>query len=55
MTTRFASEGMRLLNFNVEAQCTPSRACLLTGRYAVPVVESEDDSEPSAGEDAEKS
>lgn len=31
---RLAAEGMRLLNFNVEAQCTPSRACLLTGRYA---------------------
>jgi arylsulfatase A-like enzyme len=30
-----ASEGMHLLNFNVEAQCTPSRAALLTGRYAV--------------------
>jgi arylsulfatase len=30
-----ASEGMRLLNFNVEAQCTPSRAAILTGRYAV--------------------
>jgi arylsulfatase A-like enzyme len=30
-----ASEGMRLLNFNVEAQCSPSRAALLTGRYAV--------------------
>jgi arylsulfatase A-like enzyme len=30
-----ASEGMRLLNFDVEAQCTPSRAALLTGRYAV--------------------
>ena len=30
-----ASEGMRLLNFNVEAQCTPSRAALLTGRYAI--------------------
>jgi arylsulfatase A-like enzyme len=27
-----ASEGMRLTNFNVEAQCTPSRAALLTGR-----------------------
>jgi arylsulfatase A-like enzyme len=23
-----ASEGMRLLNFNVEAQCTPSRSAL---------------------------
>ncbi|MCC6587025.1 MAG: arylsulfatase [Bryobacterales bacterium] len=32
---RFASEGTRLLNFNVEAQCVPSRAALLTGRYAV--------------------
>ncbi|MFZ9002501.1 MAG: sulfatase-like hydrolase/transferase [Robiginitalea sp.] len=30
-----ASEGMRLLNFNVEAQCTPSRAAILTGRYAI--------------------
>ncbi len=30
-----ASEGCRLLNFNVEAQCTPSRAALMTGRYAV--------------------
>lgn len=30
-----ASEGLRLLNFNVEAQCTPSRAALMTGRYAI--------------------
>ena len=30
-----ASEGMQLLNFNVEAQCTPSRAAIMTGRYAV--------------------
>jgi arylsulfatase A-like enzyme len=30
-----AAEGTRLLNFNVEAQCTPSRAALMTGRYAV--------------------
>jgi len=30
-----ASEGMRLTNFNVEAQCTPSRASLMTGRYPV--------------------
>jgi len=30
-----ANEGMKLLNFNVEAQCTPSRAAILTGRYAV--------------------
>ncbi len=32
---KLATEGMRLLNFNVEAQCTPSRAALMTGRYAV--------------------
>lgn len=32
---RLSGEGMRLLNFNVEAQCVPSRAALLTGRYAV--------------------
>lgn len=31
---QLASEGTRLLNFNVEAQCTPSRAALMTGRYA---------------------
>ena len=30
-----ASEGMRLTNYNVEAQCTPSRASLMTGRYPV--------------------
>ena len=30
-----ASEGMRLLNFNVEAQCTPSRSALITGRFAI--------------------
>lgn len=30
-----AKEGMRLLNFNVEVQCTPSRAALMTGRYAI--------------------
>src|SRR3954451_10527235 len=32
---KLASEGMRLLNFNVEAQCTPSRSALMTGRFAV--------------------
>ena len=32
---KLATEGMRLLNYNVEAQCTPSRAALLTGRYAI--------------------
>jgi arylsulfatase A-like enzyme len=30
-----AGEGMRLLNFNVEAQCTPSRSALPTGRFAI--------------------
>jgi arylsulfatase A-like enzyme len=30
-----AGEGMRPLNFNVEAQCTPSRSALLTGRFAI--------------------
>ena len=29
-----ANEGMHLLNYNVEAQRTPSRATLMTGRYA---------------------
>ena len=29
-----ADEGHQLLNFNVEAQCTPSRAAIMTGRYA---------------------
>lgn len=32
---KLAAEGTRLLNFNVEAQCVPSRAALLTGRYAI--------------------
>jgi arylsulfatase len=30
-----ASEGLRLLNFNVEAQCTPSRSAVLTGRHPI--------------------
>lgn len=30
-----ADEGVRLTNFNVEAQCTPSRSALMTGRYAI--------------------
>lgn len=29
-----AAEGFRSTNFNVEAQCSPSRSALLTGRYA---------------------
>jgi arylsulfatase len=32
---KLASEGTRLLNFNVEAQCTPSRSAILTGRFAI--------------------
>jgi arylsulfatase A-like enzyme len=32
---KLAAEGMRLLHFNVEASCTPSRAAIMTGRYAV--------------------
>ena len=30
-----AADGLRLLNFNVEAQCTPSRSALLTGRHPI--------------------
>ena len=30
-----AAEGLKLLNFNVEAQCTPSRSAILTGRHPI--------------------
>ena len=30
-----AGEGLRLLNFNVEPQCTPSRSALMTGRHPI--------------------
>ncbi len=30
-----AAEGMRLLNFNVEPQCTPSRSAFMTGRRPI--------------------
>ena len=29
---KLASEGLRLTNFNVEVQCTPSRLAIMTGR-----------------------
>jgi arylsulfatase A-like enzyme len=32
---RLAGEGMRLENYNTEAQCTPTRAAILTGRMPV--------------------
>ncbi len=30
-----ADEGLRLTNYNVEAECVPSRAALMTGRYGI--------------------
>ena len=32
---RLANEGMRLQNFNVEPQCTPTRSALMTGRRPI--------------------
>src|SRR5215468_5646363 len=32
---KLAAEGTRLLNFNVEAQCTPSRSAIMTGRFSI--------------------
>jgi len=32
---KLAAEGMRLTNFNVEPQCTPSRSALMTGRHPI--------------------
>src|SRR4051812_49353099 len=32
---KLGTEGTRLLNFNVEAQCTPSRSAILTGRFSI--------------------
>ena len=32
---QLATEGMRLTNFNVEAQCTPSRSAIMTGRFSI--------------------
>ncbi|HBE69704.1 MAG TPA: arylsulfatase, partial [Planctomycetaceae bacterium] len=44
---QLASQGFRSTNFNVEAQCTPSRAALLTGRYAIRTGNAEVPIEPS--------
>lgn len=32
---KLAAEGMRLTNFNVEPQCTPSRSAFMTGRHPI--------------------
>jgi hypothetical protein len=32
---KLASEGTRLTNYNVEAQCSPSRSALMMGRFAI--------------------
>src|SRR5262245_18651534 len=32
---KLASEGLCLTNMNMEAQCTPSRSSILTGRYGI--------------------
>ena len=32
---QLATEGLRLTNFNVEAQCTPSRSAIMTGRFSI--------------------
>jgi arylsulfatase len=35
MIDSLAHEGLRLTNYNVEAECVPSRASLMTGRYGI--------------------
>jgi arylsulfatase A-like enzyme len=32
---KLATEGTRLTNFNVEAQCSPSRSAIMTGRFSI--------------------
>lgn len=39
-----AAEGFQLTNFNVEAECTPSRSSLMTGRYGIRTRQQPDDS-----------
>jgi len=34
-TDKFAAEGIRFNNYNVEAQCTPPRSAIMTGRFPV--------------------
>ncbi|WP_061962674.1 sulfatase-like hydrolase/transferase [Demequina aurantiaca] len=34
-TDAFADAGLKLTNYNVEAQCTPTRSALMTGRHSV--------------------
>ena len=37
-----ATEGFQLTNYNVEAECTPSRSALMTGRYGIRTRKRED-------------
>jgi arylsulfatase len=46
---RLASEGLRLTNMNMEAQCTPSRSAILTGRYALIAMGTPDPYVPPGG------
>ena len=32
---KLAKQGLRLLNMNMETQCTPSRSSLMTGRFSI--------------------
>src|SRR5215813_6797219 len=32
---KLATEGTRLTNYNVEAQCSPSRSAIMTGRFSI--------------------
>ena len=41
-----AEEGFQLTNYNVEAECTPSRAALMTGRYGARTCKRPDGREP---------